>query len=163
VDIDTFSPETTSRYRREMREALGIPDDEVTFLFVGNMRKGAQQSIRALALLDSGVLVFTSASDPRPYRRLAEQLGCAHRVRFPGARNRVERVLAAGDVFLLPTPYDAFGLVCTEAMASGLPVIISKEAGAAELIRHGYNGLIIEDPGDHLEIARHMDRIRQDP
>jgi UDP-glucose:(heptosyl)LPS alpha-1,3-glucosyltransferase len=162
VDLDAFSPETRARHRDEMRTMLGIPDEQMVFLFVGNMRKGAQQLIRALASLDSGIAVFTSASDPAPYRLLAEQLGCADRVRFPGPTNQVERVLAAADAFVLPTPYDPFALVCTEAMASGLPVIISREAGAAELVRHGHNGLILEDPGDSRDLSSKMDYLRRD-
>ncbi len=50
----------------------------------------------------------------------------------------------AADVFLLPTQYDAFGMVITEAMASGLPVIVPKDAGAAELIHNAIDGLLIE-------------------
>ena len=56
------------------------------------------------------------------------------------ATHTVERYYAAADVFVFPTPYDAFGMVLTEAMACGLPVITTTAAGAAELVAHGQIG-----------------------
>jgi UDP-glucose:(heptosyl)LPS alpha-1,3-glucosyltransferase len=60
----------------------------------------------------------------------------------------------AADLFVFPTLYEAFGLVITEAMASGLPVLVSASAGAAEdLIRDGQDGILISDPHDSAEVA----------
>jgi UDP-glucose:(heptosyl)LPS alpha-1,3-glucosyltransferase len=47
-------------------------------------------------------------------------------------------------------------MVVSEAMASGLPVIVSREAGAAELIQDGVNGLLLQDLSSEQELARHM-------
>jgi UDP-glucose:(heptosyl)LPS alpha-1,3-glucosyltransferase len=64
-------------------------------------------------------------------------------------------------VFVLPTPYDAFAMVVSEAMASGLPVIVSREAGASELIEHGVNGLLLND-ASVAELARQMASLERD-
>ena len=160
VDLATFSPATRGQFRRKKRRELGIADDEMVFLFVGNLRKGARHCIRALAQLKSGVFLLVSPSPPEPYRRLADQLGCGGRAKFTGASDRIAEAYAAADAFIFPTPYDSFGLVITEAMACGLPVITTREAGASELICHGENGLLLEDPTDPDELAAAMDRLR---
>ena len=93
---------------------------------------------------------------------MADNAGLVGRVLFLCATSQVERVYAAGDALLLPTPYDAFAMVVSEAMACGLPVIVSREAGASELIRNGVNGLLLED-ASVPELVRHMQSLLRDP
>ena len=57
-------------------------------------------------------------------------------------------------MFAFPTYYEPFGMVITEAMASGLPVITSRSAGASEMITEGVNGLLLDQPGDDEELSR---------
>ncbi len=137
VDARVFSPANRELWRESMRAELGIPADAALFLFVGDLRKGAEDCIRALA---SGWLLCVGATPAEEYRAIARSLDREARVVFHGATDQIERYYAAADVFLLPTPYDAFGMVVLEAMAAGLPVIVSRQAGAGELIEHGVNG-----------------------
>jgi glycosyltransferase involved in cell wall biosynthesis len=65
---------------------------------------------------------------------------CAHSA---VARGQLFKQYARADVLVFPTLCDGFGMVVTEALAHGLPVITTKSAGAADLIRHGENGLVI--------------------
>lgn len=162
TDVETFSPQSRQRYRDEARAQYGIPKDEFVFLYVGNLRKGARRSIQALAEVERGILLCVAGTDPAPYIQFAKECGQQHRVIFAGHTKQVERAYAAGDVFLLPSPYDPFALVVSEAMGCGLPVVVSKEAGVSELIRNGVNGLLLEDVTSHTELARHM-RTLQDP
>jgi glycosyltransferase involved in cell wall biosynthesis len=62
----------------------------------------------------------------------------------------------AADVLVFPTLCDGFGMVVTEAFAQGLPVITTTRAGAAELVRHGENGLIVP-PGDSEALAQALE------
>ncbi len=133
VDAEKFTPTVKNR------------GSEPNYLFVGDFRKGVEAAIRAL---ESGRLVCVGSTPPEPYRQLAKQLGRADRVEFHGATNRIEEYYAKADVLLLPTPYDAFGMVVLEAMASGLPVVVSRNAGASELIEHGVNGFVLQDNAD---------------
>ena len=73
----------------------------------------------------------------------------------------MEKAYAAADAFVLPTPYDAFAMVVSEAMACALPVIVSREAGASELIKHGVNGLLLAD-ATVSELAQRMDSLERD-
>jgi UDP-glucose:(heptosyl)LPS alpha-1,3-glucosyltransferase len=87
----------------------------------------------------------------------------ADRVIFHPHSRRVETFFAAADAFVFPTLYDSFGLVICEAMASGLPVVTSRAAGAAELITDGEDGLLTDQPWDADAIAAHLARLRDDP
>src|SRR6185436_100349 len=75
-------------------------------------------------------------------------------VQHLGAVRDLPRLLAAADVFLLPTLYDPFSNACLEALAAGLPVITTRHNGFAEVIVSGKDGEIINDPGDVRSIAR---------
>ncbi len=83
----------------------------------------------------------------------------APNVEFLGPVQNIEKAYAAADVFCLPTFYDPCAIVITEAMACGLPTITSRYNGASELIRHGEDGFILQDPGDALELADVLDRL----
>ncbi len=162
VDLERFSPANRRRWRSEVREQYSLPEDEMVFLYVGDLRKGAMRCIQALSKVGHGRLLFVSRSPLPQYRRMAEQAGVADRVVFAGPTNQVERAYSAADAFLLPTPYDAFAMVVSEAMASGLPVILSREAGASELIKHGVNGLLLDDVSSVPELAAKMQSLEQD-
>lgn len=156
VDLKSFSPALANPLRNAVREECGLLENDVAFLFVGDMRKGGRQCIEALSRLLDGKLMFISRSADAPYRALASELRISERVIFLGIKERPERYYAASDVFLLPSHYDSFGMVVTEAMASALPVIVSKEAGVSELVQHGANGLLLEDFTDGVELAGKM-------
>ena len=164
VALDRFSPENRPRFRREARARLGLSEGAVAFLFVGDLRKGAEPAIRAMALCPrkEAVLVAVSRTPPGRYRGLARSLGVDERVLLCPATAQIEAYYAAADALLFPTPYDAFGMVISEAMASGLPVVTSRGAGAAELVRHGLDGWLLDDPFDPREIVRHVQCLASD-
>jgi glycosyltransferase involved in cell wall biosynthesis len=162
VDLQAFTPGQRTDVRRSVRAACGLADHEMAFLFVGDMRKGARQCIQALAHLPSGRLLFVSKSPDAPYRALASELGLGDRVVFLGATREVAKYYAAADALLLPTHYDSFAMVVTEAMASALPVVVSREAGAAELIQNEVNGFVLEDFTGSVELSQKMARLAAD-
>jgi UDP-glucose:(heptosyl)LPS alpha-1,3-glucosyltransferase len=102
---------------------------------------------------------LVGAKNPHDYRPLAARLGVADRLFWHGPSRDVARCHAAADVFALPTRYEPFGLVIIEALASGLPVITSRLAGAAAAIDHGRSGYLLEDPGDAGELAGRLDAL----
>ena len=163
VDLKLFSPHNKQHWRAEVRAQYGLDESETAFVYVGDLRKGAHRCILALSQLHEGRLVFVSSTPAGPYQRMAEEAGLAGRTLFLGATNQVEKVYAAVDALLLPTSYDAFGMVVSEAMACGLPVVVSREAGAAELVQHGVNGLLLDDVTNVAELAGHMESMLRDP
>ena len=153
VDLGEFAP-----------RPAGAPRLRARLLFVGAYdRKGLDVAIRALARLGADAeLVAIGGGDRARYRRLATSLGVADRVLLEPPRARIAEAFAAADVFLFPTRYEPFGMVIAEALASGLPVVTSAMAGAAELIRNGESGYVIADPEDDVAFAAAVDRILGD-
>ena len=162
TDTKTFNPENRARFRAAVRAELGLPATAFVALYVGDLKKGADAAIRAVAQAPGVTLVVLSASNSMGARRLAETEMVGHRVLFAPHTKNVERYFAAADVFLFPTVYDSFGMVIAEAMASGLPVVVSAAAGAAELIKHGVNGFVMPRPWDVPAIAEHLAELRDD-
>ncbi len=162
VDLETFSP-GTRRFRAERRRILGLSEADTAFLYVGDLRKGARQCITALSRLESGHLILVSRSAPEQYQLLAAEAGLEKRVHLCPPTNHVEEYYGAADALLLPSPYDAFALVVTEAMACGLPVIVSREAGASELIDDGANGILLNSANDETALAHKMKCLQDDP
>jgi glycosyltransferase involved in cell wall biosynthesis len=73
----------------------------------------------------------------------AAALGIADRVHLLGARNDVPDVLAALDVFAMPSEWEPFGLAAAEAMAAGLPVVASEVGGLPEVVAAGVTGILV--------------------
>lgn len=147
VDLKRFSPNTRGR-RREVFERIGVAGRPFVFLFAGSgfARKGLAVALEALARSSrqSCLLVIGADKNIGRYKRLAEKLEITSRVYFLGKKAEVDSYYSAADALLLPTLYDPFPNVCTEAFASGLPVITSSKCGAAELIVDGENGYVAD-------------------
>jgi UDP-glucose:(heptosyl)LPS alpha-1,3-glucosyltransferase len=165
INLDEFHPDNISRYRTALRTESGIAPDAFVMLFVGDFqRKGLQYAIEALAHLGTSKALLIAAGDApsRPYRELARRLGVQDGVRFVGQRPDIHRYYAMSDALIFPTLYEPFGFIITEAMATGIPVVTSADAGAAELIRDGQDGLLLSDPRDARAIARQIQRLIDD-
>jgi UDP-glucose:(heptosyl)LPS alpha-1,3-glucosyltransferase len=154
VDTHRFHPLNRSRFRSEIRRTLGVPDSAFVALYVGDLKKGALPAIRAVARTPNIYLVLVSSSNIAPYILSAKD--APNRIFFRPSTPHIERYYAAADVFVFPTFYDSFGMVLTEAMATGMPIITSTEAGASELIRHDVNGLLTNSPWNDGEISQHL-------
>ena len=163
TDTETFHPRNRAAWRAPIRAGLGLSDADCVALYVGDMQKAMPAAVRALARVPGVRLVAVSRSNPGPYAELAAAEGVADRVHFVPFTPHVERYYAAADLFLFPTFYDAFGLVAAEAMASGLAVLTSRAAGAAELIAHGESGWLTADPWDPGPIADGLRALAADP
>ncbi len=151
IDTEKFSPDSRGTMRDATRGKYGIPAAATVAVFIGSgfERKGLAQFIRALAhpgLASEKIfgLVVGKDKSSKKYEALASQLGIRERIVFTGGVTDTRPFYAASDVFVLPTIYEPFGLVCLEAMAAGLPVVTSTGAGAAELIDQGVNGYVCD-------------------
>ena len=160
VDLETFHPRNRGRYRDEVRARLNLPAGMPVALYVGYLPKGAAIAIRAVARVPEFHLVLVSGSDTSADRALAEREGVAQRVTFVPHTAAIERFFGAADVFVFPTLWEPFGMVISEAMATGLPVITARTAGAAELITHGQDGWLTDDPWDVASVADGLRELR---
>lgn len=164
VDIKVFTPHNRLTHRDTVRAQYTIAPDDVLVLFVGSgfKRKGLRHIIAALSLIDAPQkvkLLVVGKGNVRDYQRFAQKKGVHDKLVFAGVCRHVHEIYAGGDIFVFPSEYDAFGTACLEAMASGLPVIVSKASGVSELVTHGSDGFIINHPIDACEIARHLQAL----
>lgn len=162
VDLTQFSLEQRARHRNIMRAELGLGEDDFAALYVGDLRKGAACAMKAIARNAGMRMVFVSRTPAAAYRALAEDLGVGARTTFVPATPEIERYYAAADCFLFPSSYDAFGMVVSEAMAMGLPVISSRAAGASECITDGVDGLLVADAADDEAFGCALAKLRED-
>ena len=128
--------EFVSADRVAARRALGIADDAFVFLAVGNVLpvKAYDVLLSSAALLDKGsdwTLLIAGRHSDLSEGLIQERgrLGLGDQVQFLGARNDVPALLAAADVFVMPSLVEAFGVVFLEAMAAGVPVIGTRVGG----------------------------------
>ena len=159
VDTDRFNPVNARHYRARMREGLGARDDEILILTASTnpRRKGLGFLLDALASMgERGRKVKLLAVGSRrtaAFERKARSLGLRERVTFESWAGEMERFYGAADLFVLPTMYDPFANVCLEALACGLPVVTTRENGAAEVVEEAGGGTIIGDSRDVSALA----------
>jgi glycosyltransferase involved in cell wall biosynthesis len=122
--------------RADARRRLGLAPDAFVALYVGDPRKGLRLALEALDLTEGVDLLVLSRSEPPTL--------LSSRVAWAPRDLPLAEAHAAADVLVHPSIYDTFGLVVAEAMAQGLPVVVSREAGVSELIEHGRSGWVLE-------------------
>jgi len=156
TDNQRFSPAHRNLWREEVRDRLGVCEDEVMLLFVGHdyQRKGLVTAVRAVnRLAAEGApvrLVVVGGKTRRSLPAIDSPPGAVINV---GAIDDPVPYYAAADVFVLPTYYDPCSLSVSEAAASGLPSVTTRFNGAAELLTEGVDGSVISDPADDAELA----------
>lgn len=147
---DRFGPPLSSAAISARNQQPGV----LELVFLGNVipRKGLLSLLAALAKVDSkiwrlsivGGLDFDSTHTAKA-RKLSEQLGIEDLVCFLGAQQdkKLVEILNNSHIFCMPYAYEGFGIAILEAMAFGLPAIVSTEGAAAETIRHKENGFLL--------------------
>jgi glycosyltransferase involved in cell wall biosynthesis len=104
------------------------------------------------------LLVIGDGELRRSLEQQAERLGLASRVHFAGARRDLGNVLAAIDVFVMPSLWEGLPLSLVLAMGAGLPVIASRVAGIPEVVHHEQSGVLVT-PGDAGELSDALVRV----
>jgi UDP-glucose:(heptosyl)LPS alpha-1,3-glucosyltransferase len=140
----------TEQDRISRRHSLGLKDDDCAVLFAGSgwERKGLRFAIEAMneAKIDHAKLLIAGRGNPHTLPRCSQ-------ARFLGPVKDMPPLLAAADVFILPTIYEPFSNACLEALVAGLPVITTAQNGFSEIIESGAEGEIVAEPDDVKGLA----------
>jgi len=149
--------------RREIMERFHIDSTDKIILFVSmNFNiKGLDFLIGALSRLrirhpSKGFkLLVVGKGNEKKYGSMAKDLGIKDHVIFTGimAREELERIYAASDIFSILSRFDTFGVAALEAMAASVPVIVSSNVGAKDIVRQGVNGFVVDSKDSPDEIA----------
>ncbi len=138
--------------------ARSIPSPRILFLGRINWKKGLDRLIRALALVPDAQLVI-AGNDEENYTRqlisLSEREGVVERTHFLGPLHGIAkwRAIADADVFVLPSYSENFGIAVLEAMASGVPVIVTPEVGLAKAVSDAKAGLVVDGTPERIGAA----------
>lgn len=165
IDTCHFSPERRTSRREGARRELGVEGRRVALL-IGNdaYKKGADLAIRALGSLPRDVVLAVAGRlDAGAVRRWAREAGVAERVHVWPHHPDVIRYYAAADVVVAPSREDAFHLPAIEAMACGVPLVVSAAAGVSELLEDGRHALVVADPVNADTLAFAMNRVFAEP
>lgn len=167
-----YVPEVAALSSLEKNASASRASPRPIFLFVGQVikRKGWRYLLEASSLLvKKGVGTFSlvvvgEGAERRLLESSVSSMGLQQVVNVVGAvpYQRLGAFFEVADVFILPTLEDTWGVVVSEAMAFGKPVLCSKYAGAKELVRDGINGFVF-DPYNAAELAGYMERFIRQP
>jgi len=172
VDLNEFNPET--KRGEKIREELSISREEKIVGTVGRLYplKGVDVFLNAAAevakeMPKTKFLIVGEDDSFGNYRkkleRLSEELGLKNEVIFTGFRTDIPELIAAMDVFVLPSleSYEAFGRVVIEAMAMAKPVVATRSGGVPEIVEDGVTGILIS-PGDAEAMAEAIVTLLKD-
>ena len=163
IDVQRFNVETRQRLRDSARSRLGLKESDFCLLLIGNdwINKGLPCLLEALARLEAASvrLLVVGRDTAEPYRETIEWLHMEDRVMFLPVRPDVEIYYAAADLYVGPSLEDAFGLPPLEAMACGVPCIVSRQTGVSGIVTPGVEGFVLEDPQDSDKLANLIARL----
>lgn len=175
IDLGLWHPDLDGA---PVRAELGIPAGATVLTIMSRIypAKGHAEVIRALASLKHEVgdfrflIVGTDDRTATPgghshteeLRALATDLGIGEQVIFTGFRFDAERILAASDIYAMPSPKEACSLAYMEAMAMRCPVIGVSGGGTPEVIEHGVTGLLSK-PDDQAALTAHIRSLLTSP
>ena len=155
-----------SSQRVTWHEALGVTGDDVVALTVANVRKekGYDVLIRAAAALHGSPVRFVAVGGGPLEQWLQEEIRSMHvgpSFTYLGRRDGVMDLLAAADLFVLPSHFEGMPVALMEAMASGLPVVASAVGGILDVVDDGVEGLLVP-PGDPAALAQAVRHLATD-
>jgi UDP-glucose:(heptosyl)LPS alpha-1,3-glucosyltransferase len=163
VDIQRFQRFDRHECRNEIRRHWDIDAKDLVILFVSmNFEiKGLTELMAGLAKLKSKypskqfTLLIIGKGNIKKFRHLARQLGIQDHVLFLGVvhKEMLDRIYLAGDIFAMLSQFDTFGIAVLEAMAASLPVLISGNVGAKDIVGEGTNGFVLENTNSPVEIC----------
>ncbi|MBT6661881.1 MAG: glycosyltransferase family 4 protein, partial [Nitrospina sp.] len=149
-------------FRDEIRKQLRISDEEVMILFVGSgfERKGLEYLIKSVQYLKqkNWKLVLVGKGKWKKYLNFASEENRG-KITHLEPIDEIEKLYAAADFFILPSIYEPFGNANLEALASGLPIITSRNCGVSEIITPKKEGIILEEPSDFKAMAKAIDYL----
>jgi L-malate glycosyltransferase len=162
VDVSRFNRKPVDAFKK-----LIAPNGEKILIHASNFRKvkRVQDVINTFLLINAQLpakLLLLGDGPERPYAEsICRDCIAADNIKFLGKQEQMEDILPIGDLFLLTSEYESFGLAALEAMAAGVPVISTNAGGLPEINIDGYCGYMSE-VGDTLDMSKKAISILQD-
>jgi len=171
VNLSRYENKDKNRIRHDVRQKWQIGNDDFAVIFASmNFEiKGLDHIIHSLAKLRAQgkkvKLIVAGKGNVKKYQKIARKAQMADNIVFTGVlpADQLVNLYLSGDIYMMLSEFDTFGMVVPEAMAAGLPVIISGRVGAKDLVREGENGFVVETPSDHDYLASRVEFLLDEP
>lgn len=165
VDVREFYPSEPAN-----KTKMDLGSSQIVGLFagdIGNPRKNLDTVLKSMVSVPQLSLVVAGSTQGSIYPQMAKDLEIEDRVHFLGYRKDMGHIMRNVDLFIFPSRYEACSLVVLEALASGIPVVITEESGVTEIIE-GANGnvppgVVLDDPNDITKLTNVLNDLIQDP
>lgn len=166
IDTCFFAPPKSAAEKMELRQSLGLPADSLLLVCVAGLRpvKNHQGLLRAFAAVCQGgvlpihLLLVGAGPLQGELKDLCGQLGIGAQVVFLGQRHDINRILAASDCFVLNSNTEGLSYSVLEAMACGLPVVVTEVGANPRLIESGVSGFLVP-PGNEDILAAALVKV----
>lgn len=160
VGVDNRKFSRAAIDKADKRRELGIPEDAVLLLSVGelNNNKNHETVIRAIADMNVYYIIAGQGALQQHLENLIETQNLQNRVKLLGFRTDVKELYEAADIFVFPSFREGLSLSVMEAMASGLPCVASKIRGNTDLLANGEGGFLC-DPQNASEFAEKLNLL----
>lgn len=168
--IDFARVRVSENYDRHRVRRAFVTDEETHLLLIAarlHPEKGYEYLLQAMATLKHRfagrvkLLVAGSGALLNYYQQMVRSLGCDDVVMFLGFRKDLPDLMAAADLFVLPSVAEAFGLVLAEALYLGTPVVATRVGGIAEIVDDGVDGVLVP-PADGQALADAVTQLLND-
>lgn len=159
IDLSRFQRLKKDHFKRAI-----APDGERLLVHTSNFRK-VKRIEDVMYIFDAvrkeipaKLLLIGDGPERTKIENLCRELGTCNEVRFLGKLDAIEEVLSVGDLFLMPSEKESFGLAALEAMACEVPVVSSNTGGLPELNENGVSGYVspVGDVADMTQKALHI-------
>jgi glycosyltransferase involved in cell wall biosynthesis len=154
--------------RAAIRKQLGVEVNSPLIVVVATLRepKGHRYLIEAAATIvpkypDLGVLFVGDGDLREKLQAQVQELNLGDHIRFLGNRSDVAELLAASDLFVLPSLWEGLPMSLLEAMASGLPIVATEVSGTVRVMAPDQTGILVP-PGDSQRLAQAIERLLSD-
>ena len=166
VGIDTLAYDTKSNQRDLKRTELCFDENDIILISAGelNRNKNNKVIIQAIGKIKNPSIHYCLCgvgSEKDELKKLSIECEVADNVHFLGYRTDIKELLAAADIFVMPSYREGLSRSIMEAMASRLPCIVSKIRGNVDLVKEGYNGFLCS-PNDVNDFAMKIERLCND-
>ncbi len=168
MDYKWLSDQDIQAARQRLRAELNLSADAQALGMACRLveQKGIPYALEALRRIRAGfprahLVIAGDGELADELRRLASRLGVADRVHWLGWRADAAELMAAFDVFLLPSLHEGFGLVLLEAMARRAPIVASRVGAIPEIVIDGETGILVE-PRNAEALAQAMTHLLND-
>jgi UDP-glucose:(heptosyl)LPS alpha-1,3-glucosyltransferase len=167
VDTSSFSTASRKSLRNSARLKLGYSPADIVLLLVGNdwRNKGLPVLLEVMSRLRHFpfYLCVVGSDAPAEFLPQVQSLQLSDRVQFIPESTEILPFYSAADIYVAPSLEDSFNLPVLEAMACGLPVVVSRQVGMSEYIVDSVDGILLDAPEDSRALAGSLSLLLQQP